>query len=77
MLTPKEEEAAAEIMESMLSIFRNGSKRINSNFALHSMALTLAGIVHKGGASRNEFCHVMTNAWDGYSASLSKMEKKS
>lgn len=76
MLTSDEEAAAGQIMQSMLATFRDGSARINSNFALHSMALTLAGIVHKGGGTRDGFCDVMANAWDGYTASLAKIEKQ-
>jgi hypothetical protein len=70
-------ECAAAIMQSMAEQFKTGTEQVNSDFALRTMALTLAGIVNNCQKKRKEFLNFMANAWDEHMAARRKLDAAS
>jgi hypothetical protein len=72
-----ETECAAVIIWAMTEHFKTGTEQVNSDFALRTMALALAGFVSNCRKKRKEFLNFMANAWDDHANARRKIEAAS
>lgn len=72
-----ESECATAIILSMMDHFKTGTEQVNSDFALRTMALALAGLVSNCRKKRKEFLNFMANAWDKHANARRKIEAAS
>jgi hypothetical protein len=73
-MTEHEEALAKTIMLSMIEHFKEGTEKVNSDFALRAMALALAGLISNCGRKRKEFLNFMAAAWDEMAVANRKID---